>query len=70
MLQYDERATQEEDKEVKEVMTPDDARAYRNILMAYLSVKAAVFDWHGVSDAANDLRELEARYPFLIETNS
>lgn len=22
-------------------------------------------DWHGVSDAANDLRELEAQYPDL-----
>lgn len=30
------------------------------ILREYLLAKAAVGDWHGVSDAANDLRVLEA----------
>jgi hypothetical protein len=25
-------------------------------------------DWHGASDAANDLRELEAAYPILKES--
>lgn len=29
-------------------------------LIEYLESKVAVADWHGVSDAANDLRELEA----------
>ena len=29
-------------------------------LVAYLKVKVEEGDWHGVSDAANDLRVLEA----------
>lgn len=29
-------------------------------LVSYLLAKVARGDWHGVSDAANDLRELEA----------
>lgn len=33
----------------------------REILIAYLSMKAKQEDWHGVSDAANDLREMDAR---------
>ena len=32
----------------------------RAILVAYLEAKTREQDWHGVSDAANDLRELEA----------
>lgn len=31
-------------------------------LVAYLRVKADQADWHGVSDAANDLRVLEAEH--------
>jgi hypothetical protein len=30
------------------------------VLIDYLKVMVARHDWHGVSDAANDLRELEA----------
>lgn len=30
-------------------------------LLSYLSVKVEAADWHGVSDAANDLRVLEAQ---------
>ena len=30
------------------------------VLIEYLKVMVARHDWHGVSDAANDLRELEA----------
>lgn len=37
----------------------------RDILIRYLYVKAEQRDWHGVSDAANDLRELEAENPEL-----
>ena len=33
----------------------------REILIAYLLMKAKQEDWHGVSDAANDLREMDAR---------
>ena len=32
----------------------------REILIDYLQVIIARCDWHGVSDVANDLRELEA----------
>lgn len=32
----------------------------REILINYLLVMIARSDWHGVSDVANDLRELEA----------
>jgi hypothetical protein len=31
------------------------------ILLEYLQVMIAIEDWHGVSDLANDLRELEAK---------
>lgn len=30
-------------------------------LVRYLLAKVAIADWHGVSDAANDLRVLEAQ---------
>lgn len=32
----------------------------RDTLIAYLRMKVEQADWHGVSDAANDLRVLEA----------
>lgn len=41
-------------------MTPADRR---RVLIEYLRMKADECDWHGVCDAANDLRELEAKYP-------
>lgn len=34
-------------------------------LVDYLEVKVRERDWHGVSDAANDLRVLEAEHPRL-----
>jgi hypothetical protein len=33
---------------------------HRHILIEYLKAKVEQSDWHGVSDAANDLRVLEA----------
>lgn len=33
---------------------------HHRTLVEYLKAKVAKEDWHGVSDAANDLRELEA----------
>ena len=33
----------------------------RDILIQYLLMKVRQEDWHGVSDAANDLREMDAR---------
>lgn len=32
------------------------------VLVAYLKSKVEMADWHGVSDAANDLRVLEAQH--------
>jgi hypothetical protein len=37
-----------------------DYETQRSILIQYMHVMIARNDWHGVSDAANDLRELEA----------
>lgn len=37
-------------------MKPSD----RDILVAYMQMCIEHEDWHGVSDAANDLRELDA----------
>jgi len=34
----------------------------KEILIDYLQVMVALQDWHGVSDVANDLRELEAKH--------
>ena len=34
----------------------------KKILLEYLQVMIAIEDWHGVSDLANDLRELEAKH--------
>jgi len=33
----------------------------KKILLDYLQVMIVIEDWHGVSDLANDLRELEAK---------
>ena len=33
----------------------------RELLILYLMMKARQEDWHGVSDAANNLREMDAR---------
>lgn len=33
---------------------------HRRVLIEYLTAKVDRQDWHGVSDVANDLRELEA----------
>jgi hypothetical protein len=33
----------------------------KRILIDYMQVMIALEDWHGVSDVANDLRELEAK---------
>ena len=32
-------------------------------LVLYLEMKIALADWHGVQDAASDLRDLEAAHP-------
>jgi len=37
----------------------------KDVLVAYMLLKVELEDWHGVADVANDIRELEARYPNL-----
>lgn len=39
----------------------NDTKTDREILIDYLLMKAQHEDWHGVSDAANDLLEMDAR---------
>ena len=39
-----------------------DFATQKEILLDYLQVMVALQDWHGVSDVANDLRELEAKH--------
>jgi hypothetical protein len=38
---------------------------HHNVLVEYLKSKVEIADWHGVSDAANDLRVLEAQHAAL-----
>lgn len=42
----------------------------RATYIAYLQMKVAEADWHAVSDAANDLRELEAEWKTFNKANS
>lgn len=39
----------------------------RDVLITYLKAKTEAQDWHAVSDAANDIRELEALLNLLAE---
>jgi hypothetical protein len=38
-----------------------DFAVQKQVLLDYLQVMIVMEDWHGVSDVANDLRELEAK---------
>jgi hypothetical protein len=38
-----------------------DFATQKEVLLDYLQVMIVMEDWHGVSDVANDLRELEAK---------
>ena len=40
----------------------NDYATQRRVLLEYLQVMIVLEDWHGVSDVANDLRELEAKH--------
>lgn len=42
-----------------------DYAKHHKALVEYLKVKVEMRDWHGVSDAANDLRVLEANQPTM-----
>lgn len=37
----------------------------RDLMVDYLNLKIAVEDWHGVADAAMDLREIDAKLVVL-----
>jgi hypothetical protein len=39
----------------------NDFATQKEVLLDYLQVMIVMEDWHGVSDVANDLRELEAK---------
>jgi hypothetical protein len=43
-----------------ERLTIAESRKLREVLIEYLKAKAEAEDWHAVSDAACDLRELDA----------
>jgi hypothetical protein len=38
---------------------------HKKALILYIWSRLALEDWHGVSDACNDIRELEAKNPEL-----
>ena len=46
-------------------MTRQDLIGQRHALVAYLQSKVDAHDWHGVADAAMDLRELDAALRML-----
>jgi len=48
-------------------MTPQEHHA---TLVAYLKMKVEQSDWHGVSDAANDLRVLEEQMRYSAASSS
>ena len=62
---YDERnATKlqrEKDRLRNAIPTPSEYEKNRAAYIEYLLMCVRLGDWHGVSDAANDLRVLEAR---------
>ena len=47
-------------------MTAEEYKSARTALVEYLKHKVDMADWHGVSDAANDLRVLEAEHGWLL----
>jgi len=42
-------------------------RRWRQVLIAYITMKQEQEDWHGVADAAMDLRELEAELDAMTD---
>ena len=44
--------------------------SFKEGLIEYLKLKVEQADWHGVSDAANDIREIEAKLSVLREQDS
>lgn len=46
-------------------MTKNELQAEKMILITYLKLKLEIEDWHGVADAAMDIREVEAKLSML-----
>lgn len=42
-------------------MTLSELQVQRSQMIDYLKLKVAMQDWHGVADAAMDLREIDAK---------
>lgn len=49
----------------KSGVAPSQQGLDRQLIIDYMVMKMRHGDWHGVADAAMDLRELEATYPEL-----
>jgi len=47
-------------------MTLKQIRMKHKLMVDYLKMKVEERDWHGVADAAMDLREVEAAYPRIF----
>ena len=43
-----------------------DVETQRRVMLEYLQVMVARGDWHGVADAAMDLREMEAEQKLAV----
>lgn len=50
---------------MKPQLDKDNLEQERFILISYLNAKMKSEDWHAVCDAANDLREIDARLEVL-----
>lgn len=48
-------------------MNLDELRKQREEMIIYLNMKVRAQDWHGVADAAMDLREIDAKLSMLEE---
>lgn len=53
---------------VQEMRSLVKLRARRDTMIDYLLLRAAMRDWHGVMDAAADIREIEAQIGLLEGT--
>lgn len=47
-------------------MTLEQYHQRRSLMIRYLELKVAEADWHGVADAAMDLRELEVEKTHIM----
>lgn len=52
------------------IYTVEELLVARQTLIEYLGMKAAAEDWHGVADAAMDLRELDVAVKLTRELTS